>query len=512
VTAPPSIPRVDAMALHAAEVVEKSAGPRAGFALFKTLALTLAHDGARARAILGALRCAIGSGDDRAIDGVVAWWRSIGDGFYADDVLELSRSLVASRRAAAAAFLVEAEVARQPRARSLYLLARCFEMVGDDGRSLAAFGQAAERADKEGETDIARAARIARASRLAERAETLGAALAEVATVDAAACSLGEKLALSAIRLRAPSRFARASALSTLDDVARSGDAWLAERAVLAAARHADAMGAALTPLEADRLGVVLAAWPDERERDAALLRLRAIVQAGAAGPGARDDAWIEAAEGAPETAAHARRVRAMMAGAPAVSPAGSQAPRNANGDAGHSDPIDIAGIALDAVAALRARDDATAVRCLEDMARLSGGAGREHTPLPAPAWTAVHVGIGSSSRAARTAAITAAAALLATPPSARGALEDGRPDVAPCYVHGAPPRGFVAIAAALAAAGATDLERRALYEADARAEPGAKDALIRALVRHAWDRAANDDRAAALAALREARDLAVRG
>jgi hypothetical protein len=447
---------VDVLAVAAAERVETLFGAAAALSSYRAVVRRAAAGEARARALRGMLRAALAARDDAAVSEVADTWQSAGFGDHLPAVIHACKELARRGAHGLAAQLAAAEVARHRTARALYLLGRTAELAGDAPRAAEALADAAARAAREGAADVGAAAR-ARAAEL--RARTPATGIPE--SLDVTGQDPRRALAVHAARLAAaPSRFARASALGALEELARAalarGDRPAAEGAILAAARHADATGDALTPLEADRVAAALRLWPAAGEADAALRRLRALSEIAAAAPGdARDDAIVRAAEAAPEIAADVHRARARP------------------------DAIDVARVLAAAEA---------------------------HAASPSPAeWTAVRLGLGDATLLARAAGV------------ARLAVAAAR---------GAPPRGWLSLGRALAAAAEEETAVAALRRADAAREAGAAEALGHALLARAWRLAGRSltvaartavgaraaERASAREALEEAKALAARG
>jgi hypothetical protein len=450
-----------------------------------------AFDG-RGRATLGALRCAAKLEDVDALDGLSLWWRAITEGDFLTEVTELVVDLVRRRLFVQATELAHAEVDRYLSAHALYLYARCLEVSGNAAHALTTYAEAAIRAKKEGHTDVASTASVRRVVLLAAAPETLPLALTDAAALAAARLDDEAKIALCTVLLASPSRFVRASALASLEELAATLGP-RTEAAVRIAARHVDALGDALSSLEAERAAAVLRHWPNESARAAAMLRLAALQKVATATDGARDEALLAAAEADPDTAEHLVRARAALSGAAR----GPSVPLATNA----SSALRAAALGLDAVIAMRDGHESDAARALGDASKLA----IELLPAPPPLWTAAHQALLFASPTVRAEGVRLAEALLHA-----GA--------------GAPPRGYIAFAAALRGARRPDLALRALRAAYALREKDATDALITALTSEAWtsaDRAAVQrrehkstadvrmSRHHALVLLREAKSLA---
>ncbi len=474
--------------------MEKTAGPKPALLAFKKLAMELTAFDGRGRATLGALRCAAKLEDTEAIDGLSLWWRAITEGDFLADVTELVKELGRRRLFAQAAELAHAEVDRYLSAHALYLYARCLETAGNAPHALTTYAEAATRAKKEGHTDVAATASVRRVVLLAAAPETLPLALIDAAELVAARVEDEVKIALCTVLLASPSRFVRASALASLEEVAASTGP-RTEDAVRIAARHVDALGDGLSSLEAERAMAVLKLWPNETARAAAMSRLASVQKVATAKDGPREAALIAAAEADNETAEHLVRARAALSGAAR----GPSAPLAANA----SSMLRAAALGLDAVIAMRDGHESDTARALGDASKLA----IDLRPAPPPLWTAAHQALLFASATVRAEGLRLAEALLQTG-------------------TGAPPRGYIAFAAALRGARRPDLALRALRAAYALREKDAADALVTALTTEAWaaaDRAAvqrrehkpasdvRSSRHHALILLREAKSLCPR-
>ena len=212
-------------------------------------------------------------------------------------------------------------------------------------------------------------------------------------------------------------------------------------------ARHVEDMDTRLTPLELDRVIAKLQGMPDAQAAARAIVR----------GPD-------------PEDPRHAR-AREILAGR-----------FEPNRDL-VDDPWSLL---LDVAAALR---DGTHARAASALRLL---AAREERG----AWSPVHVWtIAEAALASESAEVRGVAGRLATSRMARGACVP-------------PPRGWLALATALADAGMmepADLARRAAFAAK---EKGAADALVLDLTKAGWELARSGERARAISRLREAKAL----
>ena len=473
------------VATAAAERIERSAGPAAGLAVWRRLASNAASAELRGRSILGGLRCAIAVRDLSAVRDLGQLWQTVDEGVW-DGIFAACKDLQRAGLGLQAVELAHAEVKRLRTARALYMYARSLDVAGDP-RSAAAFGEALERAEKEGSRALAHAARVRRAAWLARAPETLDEALAEAKRVTVADATPAERLVLARILLRSPSRFVRASALGLLDDLLSvPGLGQLAARALVLAARHADDRADELTPLEVDRLLALFAreaiAVTAAPVRDA-IRAIDRLARAKGADDGLLDAALREVTRTDPELAALHGRARDILRGRfePAFVSSALTAP-----------PALGAGLyplwtaMLDTVVAIRDQAwprAAHAVRWLAD-------AGERGERLPPPLWTIAQSALGTEDVELRAVTGRLVAAMMKT-------------------TSAAPPRGWLGLANALAACGMNELATTARRSAALAKEAGAAEALALALTRAGWQLAEAGSRARAIERLREARALA---
>lgn len=517
----------DAIGFAAAEQIERSVGPFVALPSYKRLLAGAASAADRARAARGALRCIARLADGAEARALARTWASLpSDALLLPITIEACKALARVGRADGAAALAEAEVRRAPCARALYLWARCLEHAGAAADARAAFARAAEAAIAEdlpaaskGGGDAAppsrtawrsaadgarevHAASVAAAARLGGAVDDASAAsVAAAERADTAGLPAPDVLAVARLRLRSASRFARASGLSLLEEVARGPDEGLARAAVRVAAEHADDLGAALSSVEADRLAATLKRWSAPAEREAALGRLASVVRVAAARGEGRDAAVLEAARKAPELLPLANRAQAYSSG-------GGQGSYGVSSD---DRTLALADLGLEILVASRRGRDAEAGALL--------GRAREaleaSSVAPAPLWTAVRVALDSGGPAtAREAARLVSAVLdqasararpVAAPPC--GWLALGR--ALEARGHAAPAPGWIE--------GASTPAWIAAFRAAVQArEDGAGARLGEALLRDGWrlaraeapDRDEGRQRRAAVDCLREAREL----
>jgi hypothetical protein len=478
---------IDAAAIGLCERIEQRMGARAALAAFRPLITRVAGGGARVRAILGALRCAVALGDEDEVGRLAdAWSTAPGDDRFGD-IVALSISLSQRGLAHATARLAVAESTRDPRARAHYLAARCLEGAGDPA-AIEAFSRAAEKAAIEGEIAIATASRARRIETLAATPATRALALIEATACDPSAGSPSERLVIARVRLDAPSPFSRATALSMLEELARLGMAHalgteprrVAAAAVELAADHADELGVALGAVEVDRIAATLRHWPDASARMQALARLDALAAVARTPLVDREEPLARAAKLSPEAEAHLVRARAVIGGAGQGRFPGTAHPSL-------SAAARLGDLALDAVASeahARPADAAAVLASAREILATSSA-------FPAALWTAVRLCAASEDARLRAEAGHLGEALL----SRRGP---------------APARGYTSLVAPLETAGRADLAERALRAAVRAREAGAADDLGEALVREGFRLAEAGERDAAVAKLREARETTI--
>lgn len=475
----------------------EQASPRVAMRLFDVLAKNTADPEVRARAALGALRCAVQLDEANDILNFSILWpemRADPTGALADAVIDLVKRLVSHKRLDLATALAKSEVERKTSARSLYLYARVLERT-DERAAFDVYGRAAEMADREPFSPaISVTARVWRIERLAMDPATSQEAALEASAANPDIATPAQKLVIAAGRLLSPSRFARASGLSILEELARTARPEIALAAVRAAALHADRLAEGLSSIEADRVGAALKHWPDRSQRDSALVRLLALVRIAAARGEDRDRRLIEAWDAAPEIFPLLCRARAVLTGG-GVGSYGSlddARPAAPHESAAPLDPsLRLASLALDAVVAIRRDkpfDAASALRSARELvAPLSVDA-------PPVLWTAVILALGSSDAHVRSAALVLAEDLV----TASG--------------H-APPSPSVRVrrlATLLRKAGRADLSVRVLRWAASSKDTSATQDLAGELTRQGFRAALEGDREVALTALREGRALSM--
>lgn len=491
------------VAVGAAERIERTAGPSAGLKVWRRLASNATQPELRGRAILGGVRCAMVLRDMTAVRDLSLLWRNVErvDESLWDGVFRTIKDLARAGLGMSATDLAWSETKRAVTARGLYAYARCLDVAADP-RAAAAFGEALARAEKEGATSLVHASRVRRAAWLARSPETLSDAIEEAKRVAPGDATPAERLVLAGILLRAPSRFARASALGLLDELASASApaipsstvrasassnasastspsaGVLARRALVLAARHADDMNDRLTPLEVDRL---IALFSRETVANATVRvreTVRAIDRLARAEEKKNESefeaALADAARVDPELDVLHRRARDILRGR-----------FEAHGGADtRSHPGWTA--LLDAVVAMR---DAGWPRTAQALRRLAESAERGDR-LPPHAWTVAQAALGTDDAEVRAVAGRLVAAMMKSSTAA-------------------PPRGWLGLAQALAACGMDETANLARRSAALAKEPGAAEALGLALTRSGWQLALAGERSRAIERLREARALA---
>ena len=477
------------VALAVAERVERTAGPRAGLRAWKALLDNTADVDARAKAILAALRCALTIGELGELASLTTLWETIDQGLWDEPLVALCHDTVKAKLFPQAIALAGAEARRHRTARSLYLLARCLELAGDD-RAAAAFHDAIMRAVKEGARAVELTSRVRRTVLLGRAWDTLPAALDEARAIDLSKVDALSRLLVARVLLLAPSRFTRATGLDALDGIVQADDPELAIRALRTAARWADDAGDALSPLEADRLVALfgreqaLAQAPHARDLVRLLVRMAQTNE-----EAALRGVFEESARFDPALGPVRARAQDILRGR-------FEVPRDVTGGP-PTDPRSRRtfrfGELLDVLVAMRDRAPARAAYSLRVLAEAEEAG--EHLPrevlgIAQAALAYEDTSSAASAQELRDVAVRLIAARLRRPTT------------------GAPPRGFLPLADTLARLGATDVAMTARRAAVAAKEPGAAASLGTTLARAGWRLAEAGERAQAIAKLREAKAL----
>lgn len=437
---------LDELAIEGAEQIERRLGKRAALRALGPVLDSMPEGKARARAHLRVMVLAAGV-DEVRFETLAAAWESERHGKHRD-ARRAVRALLREGPTAAAVTVARAELART---RDTFHEAGAAYLLGlalEGARvpgALEAYDRAALRADDQ--PRLRERARV-RALRLCDATDEAARRAAELLPLRDAAPA--DRLAVAAAALASPGRYRRASALDVLEELARHGGE-VGRYARARAAAHAES--ASLSAIEVDRVRAVIGHGATEAQ----LAAFDALVRLAAGDPGA--------ARGE-----EALRARAVLEGCP-------PGPRPAEGR------LLVEWLALAVVHASReGRVSETRELLREAHYRIAEGA-----RIEAPLWTAVHVAMAVAEEPAR--ALT------------RGLLarRTGEP----------PPRGYLPLANAWLAAGATDEGVALLRRAARLREPGARRRLAEHLRHAGWRAAAEGRREEAITRLREAKRLA---
>ncbi len=469
------------VAIALAERVERRGGPRAGLVAWKALAKKSSDPAVRGEALVAALRCALALRDRDTLGELTTLWETVDRGVWDDAIAELCKQMMRAQLVPEAVALAGAEARRHRTARSLYLHARCLDVARDPAAAVA-FRDAVERAVKEGADDIAAAARARRSVLLARSWTTMAEALEEARQVDLAKVPPRTRLAIARVLLSSPSRFVRAGAIGTLDELASGEEPALAARALAVAARFVDDAGEALTPLELDRLVALFGRERVVKVAPRALPVLRAIERLVRASDAELEPALAEAARVDPSIEPILVRAQDIVRGRFEPTRETGEDPPPAAG-ARHAYRLQQI---LDVAVAMRDRAPARAASALGALAEAEASGERAPRALLAVAWSALL----DEDPELYDAAARWFEARLARP------------------APGAPPDGFLALADVLASRGrerASELARRAAVVSK---EAGSAEVLGTLLARQGWEHARTGDRARAIEKLREAKAL----
>jgi hypothetical protein len=317
----------DELGLRAAEQLETSVGPFIALASFKRL--LAAEQPTRGRAVIGALRCAMALDEEGEIERAVAAFEAL-DGDTISAVTYAVR-LLDSGRTQLAARLCAAELSRTGSSTAAYVRARAVEAGLDAGLdSCALWGQVVEHAGARGDHRVhahavARwiGAWITRARRDAGAVLPRAALVAHAERAQLAEVLAEERLVILRGRLLSASAFQRASASSSLEEIARRDTAGLGGAALAMLCRHFDEMPFHLHSIEVDRVRAALKRLPDGADKTRLFEGIDAMAALASAYAAREDDASIEAAasrvaRASPlAAAASARRAAAATASEP---------------------------------------------------------------------------------------------------------------------------------------------------------------------------------------------------
>lgn len=451
------MPPSDGISVRAILRTRDRLGPRAALALARLRADTLPPGEDRLRLLEVALECAFLAGDEESLLAIARGW-SLEEGVRAsDEALTLVTELRARGSARTALALARAEVARFERGVALVALAAAAEEAGD----LRAAHDALALARASGEPVWAQRA-LLESLRLGlahpPLDEELAARAVELVRLPPSELDARDLLLVAAAALRTSSHYDRALALDELVRIARAGAPGPRARALRIGLEHADRVLGRLSPLELERLVVLVSAALPEGDTRAALGRE---LTARASPAGSTERLALHGADAV-------RRVRAVLAG-------------------GEPGPSPVAREALDewralrALAAVHAGRDAEAARMLD--AELD-------EPGPAPAWWAVLVAAAQRPSLANR-----------IEPSARHLAARAVPSL----------RSLHEIAAHLESRGHQGAALVALRSAVEAGESGARERLVEALLRAGWRAAEAQEPERAISLLREAKERARR-
>ncbi len=308
----------DELGLRAAEQLETSVGPFIALASFKRL--LAAEQPTRGRAVIGALRCAMALDEEGEIERAVAAFEAL-DGDTISAVTYAVR-LLDSGRTQLAARLCAAELSRTGSSTAAYVRARAVEAGLDAGLdSCALWGQVVEHAGARGDHRVhahavARwiGAWITRARRDAGAVLPRAALVAHAERAQLAEVLAEERLVILRGRLLSASAFQRASASSSLEEIARRDTAGLGGAALAMLCRHFDEMPFHLHSIEVDRVRAALKRLPDGADKTRLFEGIDAMAALASAYAAREDDASIEAA------ASRVARITARRGGVGAAS------------------------------------------------------------------------------------------------------------------------------------------------------------------------------------------------
>ncbi len=462
---------LSSVGLTAAARVERSVGASVALRSYQAL-LRGGEHAVLLPATLGAFRCALTLRDERELSLVADTWQTMVDVDAMDAVSALVVPLLLTARASDAVTIAASEAKRRPTARSAYLYARALETACQPSEH--AYAACAGLASGE-ELGIRAAALSKQLSAMMERGADATAQLAVAERIDLQVATPAQKLLAAGVRLGASSRFARAAALSALEELAASAEPVTAQAAMRATAEHADSMAQDLTWVEADRVAAALMHWPIQPEREAALARLAA--RRGIASHPGSDDRIVAAAELAPAHRSYLRRAQATLTEQHLAAPSPSP----------HRE-IALADRCLTIVFELgRQRWQAAEFSVRELIGELRDGGDNP----PQAAWSVAHRCSSADAQGVVLAGLELTALLLK-------------------LTRTAPLGGFLLFAVAAREWQASRLTEALLRRAVERGEPSARSWLCGELTRRARAVLKQGDRSEALSLLREAKALAI--
>lgn len=474
----------DDIGLRAAEQLETSVGPYVALASYRRLFAGPAD--IRARALIGALRCAIALDDDREIQAAASGLTSAPP--TTPSAVPFAIELLLKGKTELAIHVAQTEIERTKDPLASYVRARAVEAsLSASIDAVALWADVAERGDHH-EVHVAVRAQAtaryvaaclqrARKDPAFELPRDRLATLAESAKLE----TLGseQKLLVLRARLLSGSNFHRASALSAVEEIARKSAEPARRMAIDLAARHFDEMPFHLHAIEIDRIRATIRRHPDEAARSRLEQRLDAtltLLKAETAGDARKVD---EALDGLIRTSESVRgalaRIRAAEKGGDAAGSSPSTTPHD-----------ELAGLGVTAIVELRKHPalSSSAKLCLDRARDLLS----PDIAVPLPLWTAAREALSHRGPMADSAAALIGAAFSRT--------------------TSFPPPKLVDLAATLSRAGAHASAALVLAEATRMREPEARAASADHHRRVAYVALARGDREAAWRSLTTAREL----
>jgi len=462
------------VALGAAARVARTMGPSAGLVAYRTLAEGSSDSETRGIAILEAIGCALALRDEGAMGGLVGLYAGVKEGRLDARARATVLALERLGFGLAARGLAALELERFPRARTAYVLARCFVRA----RAPSA-ASALERARSLAATEGDRAVAASSGALLALHLHGVGREV-EARAVEKA-LTLADVppellLALSDHGLVASSRFVRAAWLGELDRLVSGAAPRIADAALARVCAHADRHRDTLTALELDRVLAVFAKLRDEALSARLSARVRSwprLVAAAAREPVVREEVLAVLAEASPSPRTQGLAMRALDLATGRFEPKTDL-------------PKDPENLIFSAAFALRDGDGPRASTALSAWAERSREA---HVGALGAAWEVTRFALSSEDEAVRRAACACARAL----------VERAAP---------LPSGSGLAIARSVRLAGEMELAARLLAMAVAAKEPLAKETFGDLARELGWKAALEGRRDEAIRHLRAARDL----
>lgn len=477
----------DDIGLRAAEQLETSVGPYVALASYKRLLAGPAD--VRARALVGALRCAIALDDDREIQAAASALAGAPANVLAPSAVPFAIELLLKGKTELAVHVAQTEIERTKDPLAAYVRARALEASALGGvDAVALWAEVAERGNgpeihvavraQATARYVAACLQRARKDATFELPRARLAGLAESAKLE----PLGSEQRLLVLRgrLLSGSNFHRASALSAVEEIARKSAEPARRMAIDLAARHFDEMPFHLHAIEIDRVRATIRRHPNEALRarleqrlDATLALLKAH---GTGNPVKVDEALDGLIRTSESVRAALARIRASEKGGDAAGALLSTTPYD-----------ELAGLGVTAIVELRKQPtslSSSAQTCLDRARDLLS----PDVAVPLPLWTAAREALSRRGPLAESGAALIAAAFSRT-------------------TSFAPPK-LVDLAASLGRVGSHDAAALVLAEATRMREPEARAASADHHRRVAYEALARGDRDAAWRALTTAREL----